>query len=92
MKSNGASGNGQAPINWERLARAQSTDLRISILEIVSLDNGRTLSPAEMTTELQTNLSNINYHVRELEKHGLLKLAAERPVRGATEHFYRLVS
>lgn len=45
-----------------------------------------------MTAELRADLSNINYHVRELEKHGLLKIAAERPIRGATEHFYQMVS
>ena len=35
-------------------------------------------------------LSNVNYHVIELHRSGLLELASERPVRGATEHFYTL--
>lgn len=90
MKSNGSS-NEQATINWERLARAGTKELRVSILEILSLDGGRALSPTDMTAELQAHLSNINYHVRELEKIGLVKITRERSVRGATEHFYRMV-
>jgi hypothetical protein len=34
-------------------------------------------------------LSHIAYHCRRLEKAGILDLVAEKPVRGATEHFYR---
>ena len=34
-------------------------------------------------------LSNVNYHVTELYKSGLVELAFKRQVRGATEHFYR---
>jgi DNA-binding transcriptional ArsR family regulator len=33
-------------------------------------------------------LAHISYHVRVLEKLGLVKFAYSRPVRGATEHFY----
>ena len=36
-------------------------------------------------------LSNVNYHVTELVKSNLIELASQRQVRGATEHFYRLV-
>lgn len=34
-------------------------------------------------------LSHIAYHCRRLRTAGLLSLVAERPARGATEHFYR---
>jgi predicted transcriptional regulator len=80
----------KASIDWEHLARAQAGPLRVSILEILTLDGGRTLSPSEMTLELQVKLSGLNYHVRVLERMGLLTLVAERKVRGADEHFYCL--
>lgn len=76
-------------MNWQRLARANTHPLRVSILEVLSMDGGRTLSPSDLSYELRTRLSNINYHVNELAKSGLIELTAERPVRGATEHFYR---
>jgi hypothetical protein len=75
-------------MNWQRLARANTHPLRISILEVLELDGGRCLSPSDLSYELRTPLSNVNYHVIELYRSGLLELAAERPVRGATEHFY----
>jgi DNA-binding transcriptional ArsR family regulator len=78
------------PVNWERLARATAHPLRVSILEILGIDGGRVLSPSELSRELQIPLSNTNYHVTELAKGGLIELVRERPVRGATEHFYRL--
>lgn len=77
-------------MNWQLLARANTHPLRISILEVLSLDGGRTLSPNELAYELRTPLSNVNYHVVQLLNTGLVELAGERPVRGATEHFYRL--
>ncbi len=76
-------------MNWQRLARANTHPLRISILEVLELDGGRTLSPKEISVELQAPLSNVNYHVTELLNSGLLELVGEQPVRGATEHFYR---
>jgi DNA-binding transcriptional ArsR family regulator len=78
------------PVNWERLARATAHPLRVSILEILGIDGGRVLSPSELSMELQIPLSNTNYHVTELHKAGLIELARERQVRGATEHFYRI--
>jgi DNA-binding transcriptional ArsR family regulator len=78
------------PVDWERLARATAHPLRVSILEILGIDGGRVLSPSDLSHELQIPLSNTNYHVTELAKAGLIELARKRPVRGATEHFYRL--
>ena len=51
---------------------------------------GSSLSPSDLSRELQIPLSNTNYHVTELAKVGLIELVRERQVRGATEHFYRL--
>lgn len=77
-------------VDWERLARATAHPLRISILEVLGIDGGRTLSPMDLSRELQLPLSNTNYHVTELAGDGLIELVDMRPVRGATEHFYRL--
>lgn len=90
-----ANGNGNGkrsslPLDWEHLARATAHPLRISILEILGLDGGRTLSPSDLSQELQIPLSNTNYHVTELAKAGLIELTGQRQVRGATEHFYRI--
>lgn len=89
--SNG-NGNGHRslPVDWEHLARATAHPLRISIMEILGMDGGRTLSPSELSQELQIPLSNTNYHVTELAKAGLIELARQNQVRGATEHFYRV--
>jgi predicted ArsR family transcriptional regulator len=89
---NGAVGSSAlAPaFDWERLARANTHPMRISILEILCIDGGRTLSPSALAHELRMPLSNTNYHVTELHKTGLIDLVSSRQVRGATEHFYRL--
>jgi hypothetical protein len=75
-------------LDWERLARANTHALRISILEVLSIDGGRTLSPKDLSIELQAPLSTVNYHVTELARADLLELTGERQVRGAVEHFY----
>jgi DNA-binding transcriptional ArsR family regulator len=49
----------------------------------------RTASPIEIARELHKDVSNVSYHVRELEKMGAVELIRERKVRGSTEHFYR---
>jgi predicted transcriptional regulator len=77
-------------IQWEALSRAFVHPLRISILEVMTLDGGRTLSPNELSQELQEPKSKTAFHVNELAKAGLLVLVREQPVRGATEHFYEL--
>lgn len=87
---NGHNGNGSLPVDWEHLARSTAHPLRVSILEILGMDGGRTLSPSELCQELQIPLSNTNYHVTELAKSGLIEMVDQRQVRGATEHFYRL--
>jgi predicted ArsR family transcriptional regulator len=77
------------PVNWERLARANTHPLRVSILEALSSNGNRTLSPKRLSVELEAPLSTVNYHVTELCKSGLVEVVDERPVRGAIEHFYR---
>lgn len=77
-------------MDWQRLARANTHPLRISVLEVLAMDGGRTLSPSDLSYELHMPLSNVNYHVTELLRSGLIDLAHQRQVRGATEHFYRM--
>ncbi len=96
-RTQNGSGNGNGhrpqasiPVEWESLARATAHPLRVSILEILGIDGGRTLSPNDLCHELQIPLSNTNYHVTELAKADLIELVRTRQVRGATEHFYRL--
>jgi DNA-binding MarR family transcriptional regulator len=76
-------------VNWQLLARANTHPLRISILEVLGIDGGRTLSPKDLSLELQAPLSNVNYHVTALAKAGLIEIVHERQVRGAVEHFYQ---
>lgn len=78
-------------MNWELLARANTHPLRVSILEVLSIDQGRTLSPKDLSLELQAPLSTVNYHVTELRCSDLVEVVDERQVRGAIEHFYRIV-
>lgn len=93
LHNGNGNGNGKRPslpVDWEHLARATAHPLRVSILEILGLDGGRTLSPSDLSQELQIPLSNTNYHVTELAKASLIELVGQRQVRGATEHFYRI--
>jgi len=78
-------------VNWERLARANTHPLRVSILEVLGIDGGRVLSPKDLSLELRAPLSTVNYHVTELRNSGLVEVVDERQVRGAIEHFYRAV-
>jgi hypothetical protein len=78
-------------MNWERLARANTHPLRVSILEVLSIDDGRTLSPKDLSLELRAPLSTVNYHVTELRHSNLVEVVHERQVRGAIEHFYNLI-
>lgn len=82
---------GSIPVDWEALARASTHPLRISILEVLAMDGGRTLSPRDLAKELQVPLSNVSYHVRVLRRpSGFIALARRRPIHGSVEHFYRL--
>lgn len=77
-------------INWERVARAETHLLRVSILELLAMDGGRTLSPKELAYELQEGLAKVIYHVSELRESRLIRLVHEHEIGGAVEHFYCL--
>lgn len=77
-------------IDWERVARAETHPLRMSILELLAIDGGRTLSPKELSCELQEPPGTVIYHTTELRKSGLIRLVHEHEVGGTIEHFYCL--
>jgi DNA-binding transcriptional ArsR family regulator len=51
----------------------------------------RPISPRELADKLHEPVNDVAYHVRRLRDLGIIELAGTRPVRGATEHFYRAV-
>jgi DNA-binding transcriptional ArsR family regulator len=51
----------------------------------------RTASPVEIAQEIGKDVGHVGYHVRKLQQLELIELVAERPVRGAVEHFYRAI-
>jgi DNA-binding MarR family transcriptional regulator len=59
--------------------------LRAKILEALA---GSTKSPVQLAGELDARLGSVSYHVRTLERDGLIELTRTRPVRGTIEHFY----
>lgn len=69
------------------VVKALAHPLRVRILGILE---HRTASPNELATELDAPLGNVSYHVRQLERFGLIKLVKEAPRRGAVEHYYKL--
>jgi DNA-binding transcriptional ArsR family regulator len=45
-------------------------------------------SPIQIAKQLKIPLSMVSYHTTVLRQFGAVELAAERPARGAMEHFY----
>ena len=75
-------------IDDPRLVKALAHPLRVNILRVLQ---NRVASPSDIATELSAPLGNVSYHVRVLERAGLLKLERTRQRRGAIEHYYRAV-
>jgi DNA-binding transcriptional ArsR family regulator len=73
-------------IDDPRFVKALAHPLRIHILRILE---DRTASPRELAEELGAKLPNVSYHVRFLERLGVLELVDTQPRRGALEHYYR---
>lgn len=66
--------------------------IRRRILLILKIEE-KPMSPVDLVfhiegTKEQNKLSEISYHVRELEKAGLVTLVGTEAVRGTTKHFY----
>lgn len=51
--------------------------------------SSRVASPNELARELREPIGNVAYHVRCLVELGAIEMVDTKPVRGATEHFYR---
>jgi DNA-binding transcriptional ArsR family regulator len=51
----------------------------------------RTASPSEIAAGSDASLGTISYHVRYLERVGLIELTSTKARRGAVEHYYRAV-
>ena len=69
-------------IDDPRYVKAMSHPLRVRILAILQ---ERTASPVELAQVLEGTLGTVSYHVRTLERFGLIKLVRTTPVRGAVE-------
>jgi hypothetical protein len=78
-------------IDWEHVGRLELHPRRFGLLQILSLDGGRTLSPTECAHELQTDTADANYHMIVLKRSRLVRLVDSIKVRGAREHFYCLI-
>lgn len=85
MSTNGVTEIQQGGID-QRLVKALSHPHRLHALKIL---NERTASPIQLAPIVGTTVGRIAYHVRELERLDCIELVETRPVRGATEHFYR---
>ena len=68
---------------------AMSHPLRARIMRLLS--DRDVMSPAQLSRELRAELSDVSYHVRRLEELECAELVNTRPVRGALEHFYRVI-
>jgi DNA-binding transcriptional ArsR family regulator len=73
-------------IDDPRYVKAMSHPLRVRILALL---DERPASPVELAGWLGATLSTTAYHVRTLERMGLIELIRETRVRGAVEHHYR---
>ena len=73
-------------IDDPRLVKALAHPLRIQILRVLS---NRVASPSEIADEISARLPNVSYHVRFLERVGVIELVRTRQRRGAIEHYYR---
>jgi DNA-binding transcriptional ArsR family regulator len=73
-------------IDDSRYVKAMSHPLRVRILAMLG---ERKASPNELAQRLDASLGTVAYHVRTLERIGLIELVDETRVRGAIEHHYR---
>lgn len=71
------------------LIKALNHPIRAQALTILT---NRIAGPKEIAAELGIKLSNVSYHIRELERSGLIEIVEEEPVRGAIAHFYKAVA
>jgi len=68
-----------------RYVKALAHPVRIRILALLE---ERDASPVQLAEHLDATLGTVAYHVRTLEKLGLIEMVATHQRRGATEHVY----
>ncbi|HTU31087.1 MAG TPA: winged helix-turn-helix domain-containing protein [Solirubrobacteraceae bacterium] len=68
-----------------RYAKALAHPLRVRILAML---DERDSSPVQLAEHLDASLGTVAYHVRTLERLGLIEMVATHQRRGATEHVY----
>jgi DNA-binding transcriptional ArsR family regulator len=68
-----------------RYVKALSHPLRVRILSMLE---ERDASPVQLAEHLDATLGTVAYHVRTLERLGLIEMVATHQRRGATEHVY----
>lgn len=73
-------------IDDPRLVKALAHPLRVRILRVLEK---QTASPSDIATRIGAPLGNVSYHVRALERVGLIELDSTAPRRGALEHYYK---
>jgi Helix-turn-helix domain len=60
---------------------------RVRVLEQMAQEPDRRWSPARLSAALSVPLGNLAYHVKELERLGLIEQVGSQQRRGALEHF-----
>jgi DNA-binding transcriptional ArsR family regulator len=75
-------------IDDPRIVKGLAHPLRIHILRVLQ---ERVASPSEIAADSDASLGTISYHVRYLQRVGLIELTSTQARRGAVEHYYRAV-
>lgn len=80
-------------MDWDALIGRLIHPTQVAIIEAMQWID-RPLSPVELVRVFDSEiaLSSVAYHVRRLSELDVLKRTGMRQVRGAREHFYRLVT
>ena len=89
-----------APLDYQRIAEAFVHPLKLRVLALMAepppprADSQGApepgWSPNSLYAALGEPLGNVSYHIRQLDKAGLIELVAVKPRRGALEHYYML--
>ena len=89
-----------APLDYQRIAEAFVHPLKLRILALMSEPPPPRAggegspepgwSPNSLYVAAGDTLGNVSYHVRQLEKAGLIEFVTVKQRRGALEHYYTL--
>lgn len=80
-----SSGTPITDVEDPRYVKALAHPLRVRILSMLE---ERDASPVQLAEHLDATLGTVAYHVRTLERLGLIEMVATHQRRGATEHVY----